>query len=167
VQRFGFHARPTRLVLRFNEALDPTRARQVTNYRIVGPEGVPIAITSAVYDAAAGTVTLSPKTRLDLHKIYTLTVNVTGAQGVSDPSGHLLDGANDGRPGSRFATTLTAANLILTDPPGGPLRLKRLRREAARIAAHEQVLLNRSSTRIAHAVHGEGTLHVRSVRRKP
>ena len=37
VQRFGFHARPTTLVLRFNEALDPTRAQDVANYRIVGP----------------------------------------------------------------------------------------------------------------------------------
>ena len=80
VQRFGFHTQPTTLVLQFNEALDPTRAEDVANYQIVGPNGVPVAITSAVYDATADTVTLSPKTRLDLHKIYTLTVNGTGAR---------------------------------------------------------------------------------------
>ena len=67
-------------------------------------------------------MTLSPKTRLDLHKIYTLTVNGTGTQGVSDPSGNLLDGANNGQPGSNFVTTVTAANLVLTHVPGGPLR---------------------------------------------
>ena len=50
----------------------------MANYQIVGPNGVPVAITSAVYDATADTVTLSPKTRLDLHKIYTLTVNGKG-----------------------------------------------------------------------------------------
>jgi uncharacterized repeat protein (TIGR03803 family) len=167
VQRFGFHAQPTILVLQFNEALDPTRAQNVANYQIVGPNGVPVAITSAVYDATADTVSLSPKTRLDLHKIYTLTVNGTGAQGVSDPSGNLLDGANNGMPGSNFVTTVTAANLVLTDVPGGPLRLKQLRREVAKIAAHELALLNQALAKTAHVVHDKGTLHVRSAHRKP
>ena len=167
VQRFGFHAQPTTLVLKFNEALDPTRAQNVANYQIVGPNGVPVAITSAVYDATADTVTLSPKTRLDLHKIYTLTVNGTGAQGVSDQSGNLLDGANNGRPGSNFVTTVTAANLVLTDVPGGPLRLKQLRREVAKVAAHELASLNHTSAKTAHAVHDKGTLHVQSAHRKP
>ena len=167
VQRFGFHAQPTILVLQFNEALDPTRAQNVANYQIVGPNGVPVAITSAVYDATAHTVTLSPKTRLDLHKVYTLTVNGTGAQGVSDPSGNLLDGANSGLPGSNFVTTVTAANLILTVPPGGPLRLKQLRREVAKIAAHELASLNHASAKTAHAVHDQGTLHVQAHHRKP
>ncbi len=167
VQRFGFHAQPTTLVLQFNEALDPTRAQNVANYQIVGPNGVPVAITSDVYDATADTVTLSPKTRLDLHKIYTLTVNGRGEQGVSDPSGNLLDGANNGLPGSNFVTTVTAANLVLTDVPGGPLRLKQLRREAAKIAAHELASLNHASAKTAHAVHDKGTLHVRSAHRKP
>ena len=97
-----------------------------------------------MYDATTDTVTLSPKTRLDLHKIYTLTVNGTGTQGVSDPAGNLFDGANNGRAGSDYVTTVTAANLVLTDPPGGPLRLKQLRREAAEIAAHELAFLNRA-----------------------
>ena len=167
VQRFGFHAQPTNLVLQFNEALDPTRAQNVANYQIVGPNGVPVAITSAVYDAKADTVTLSPKTRLDLHKIYTLTVNGTGAQGVSDPSGNLLDGANNGQPGSNFVTTVTAANLVLTDVPGGPLRLKQLRREVAKIAAHELAFLNHALAKTAHVVHDKGTLHVQSAHRKP
>jgi len=167
VQRFGFHAQPTILVLQFNEALDPTRAQNVANYQIVGPNGVPVAITSAVYDATAHTVTLSPKTRLDLHKVYTLTVNGTGAQGMSDPSGNLLDGANSGLPGSNFVTTVTAANLILTVPPGGPLRLKQLRREVAKIAAHELASLNHASAKTAHAVHDQGTLHVQAHHRKP
>jgi sugar lactone lactonase YvrE len=167
VQRFGFHAQPTTLVLQFNEALDPTRAQNRANYQIVGPHGVPVAITSAVYDPTADTVTLSPKTRLDTNKVYTLTVNGTGAQGVSDPAGNLLDGANNGLPGSNFVTTVTAANLVLTDPPGGPLRLKQLRRAAAKIAAHELASLKHASAKTAHAVHDKGTLHVQSAHRKP
>ncbi len=167
VQRFGFHAQPTTLVLRFNEALDPTRAQNVDNYRIVGPNGVPVAITSAVYDATADTVTLFPKTRLDLHKIYTLTVNGTGPQGVSDPVGNLLDGANNSLPGSDFVTTVTAANLVLADVPGGPLHLKRLRRVVATIAAHELAFLKHASAKTAHALHDKRTLHVQSAQRKP
>jgi hypothetical protein len=114
-------------------------------------------------------VTLSLQTPLDLHKVYTVTVIGTGAQGVSDQSGNLLDGANNGKPGSNFVTTVTAANLVLRDPPGpgGPLRLKQLRRAAAKIAAHELALLNHASAKTAHAVHDQGKLHVQSHHRKP
>ena len=86
---------------------------------------------------------------------------------MSDTSGNLLDGANNGWPGSNFVTTVTAANLVLTDVPGGPLRLKQLRREAAKIAAHELASLNHASAKTAHAVHDKGTLHVQSAHRKP
>jgi hypothetical protein len=160
LQRFGFHAQPTTLVFKFNEALDPTRAQNVANYRIVAPNGSSVAVTSAVYDSAAHTVTLYPRTQINLHKIYTLTVIGTGTQGVSDPTGSLLDGASNGKPGSNFVTKLTAANLVLTDPPGGPLRLKHLRRAAAKIAAHEHATLAHASTDTRRGVQAKGNLHV-------
>src|SRR5262249_1280617 len=50
VERFGFHAEPTTLLLRFNEALDPVRAQNVSDYRIIGPGGSTVAIASATYD---------------------------------------------------------------------------------------------------------------------
>jgi hypothetical protein len=146
VKRLGFHAQPTTLVLQFDEALVAAPAQNVASYQLAGPDGAPIAITSAVYSNTAHTVTLSPQTQLDLHKIYTLTVIGTGSQGVLGASGTLLDGANTGRPGSNFVTQITAANLVLTDPPGGPLRLKHLRRAVAKIAAHERALLALAST---------------------
>jgi DNA-binding beta-propeller fold protein YncE len=168
VERFGFHAQPTTLVIQFNEALDPARAQNVANYRIVGPDGVRIAIIKAMYDSAANTVTLSPKTRLDLHKIYSLTIIGTGSQGVCDRSGNLLDGTNSGVAGGNFVTRLTAANLVLTEVPGGPLRLKQLRRVVAKIAALESAYLKQASAKPPHVAQGDkARLHDRVVHRKP
>ena len=138
VARFGFHALPTSLVLTFNEAIDPARAVDVNNYRIVGPRGRKVAIRSALYDPTKHTVTLEPAHRLNLHRIYRLTVIGTGLRGIADTAGNGLDGARTGRPGSDSVSRVTAANLILgAEVPGGPARLARLRRIAERIAAHE------------------------------
>ena len=41
VQRYGFHAQPTYLVINFNSPLDPSPAQNVSNYQIVGPIGPP------------------------------------------------------------------------------------------------------------------------------
>jgi streptogramin lyase len=116
VLRFGFHAMPTTLVLGFSQALDPARAQDARNYRIVGPGGRPIAVDSAVYDATTHTVTLAPHERLNVHFGYTLTVVGTGPLGVADASGRLLDGADTGRPGSDFTTVVDAHNLVLPGP---------------------------------------------------
>jgi hypothetical protein len=62
---------------------------------------------------------------------------------------------------------VTAANLVLTHVPGGPLHLKQLRRAVAKIAAHEVASLKHASGKTAHAAHDKETLHVRSVHRKP
>ena len=59
------------------------------NYKIVDPAGRPISIASAVYDAAANTVTLRPRTRIDLHNTYHLTVIGKGARGVTNAQGML------------------------------------------------------------------------------
>jgi hypothetical protein len=114
VQRFGFHAMPTTLVLTFNEALDPASAQDVKNYQILAPGGHPIAVNQAVYDASSQSVTLSPAHRLNLHRRYRLTVIGTGPGGVKVVSGNLLDGAGNGRPGSNFITTVDAGNLVVT-----------------------------------------------------
>jgi hypothetical protein len=118
LKRSVSRAQRTALVLQFNEALDPTRAQNRANYQLAGPNGAAIAITSAVYDSALDTVTLAPRTSLQLKKTYTLTVIGTGAQGLSDTSGVLLDG------GSNFVMKITPAKLVLTHPPGRPVRRK-------------------------------------------
>jgi hypothetical protein len=137
VQRFGFHAHPTTLVLTFNEALAPARAQDLQDDQIVGPGGSRVAIKSAVYDPVAHTVTLRPKSLLNVQKVYNLTVVGTGASGVSDLSGALLDGANNGKPGSNYVGRVTEANLVLrASVPDGPARLRQLHRAGARIGAH-------------------------------
>jgi hypothetical protein len=140
VQRFGFHAQPTTLVLQFNESLDPTRAQDVANYAIVADGGPAVAITSAVYDPVTHSVTLTPAQRLNVHRSDELTVAGTGSSGIADASDNLLDGAGTGHTGSDYRSVVTAANLVLGDAvPGGPARLAQLRKAVARIAAHEAV----------------------------
>jgi virginiamycin B lyase len=124
VHRFGFHARPTLLVLTFDRPLNPGRAQDPGNYRIVelGEPRREIRVGAAVYDAAARTVTLSPVRRLNLHDLFRLTVNGTGPGGLTDTSGNLLDGRNNGDSGSNFVTIVTAADLVLTTTSPAILR---------------------------------------------
>jgi hypothetical protein len=150
VTRYGFHAHPTTLVIHFGGVLDPARANDVANYRIVGPNHRRIAIKSAVYNAATSTVRLAPVHQLDLHKTYLLMVNGITPHAIMDTGGVLLDGNGRGQPGSDYVTHLTAANLVLAAPfPGGPARMARIERAAARIAAQQLVALNRASVRQA------------------
>ena len=114
LRRFGIHMQPTVLVLNFNDGLDPTSAQDLRNYKIVDPDGRSISIDSAIFDPAANTVTLRPKSRINLHHAYHLTVIGTGATGVRDSRGLLLDGANTGQPGSNYTGTLTGDNVVWT-----------------------------------------------------
>jgi hypothetical protein len=116
VQWFGFHARPTTLVLTFDKQLDPGRAQSLGNYQVVplGGSRRAIRIKTAVYDSTTRTVTLSPVRRLKLHRRFRLTVVGTGPSGVTDTSGNLLDGQRTGHPGSNFVTIVSTANLVLT-----------------------------------------------------
>jgi uncharacterized repeat protein (TIGR01451 family) len=120
VQRFGFHAQPTTLVLTFDTQLDPVRARDPGNYQIVvldGPRRT-IRVESAAYDPVTRTVTLSPECRLNLHHLFRLTVSGMAPKGVTDTLGNLLDGQGTGHPGSDFVTTVAASDLVprTTDP---------------------------------------------------
>jgi uncharacterized repeat protein (TIGR01451 family) len=118
VQRFGIHHQPTTLVLTFDEPLDPQRAENLDNYRIVqlGQDPRPIRFSSAVYDAALSTVTLRPSRRLNFHRRFRLTVSGNGPRGLSDTLGRLLDGQQNGDPGSDFVTIVTARNLVAPSP---------------------------------------------------
>src|SRR5262249_25499406 len=50
IQRFGYHWMPTVLVLTLDSPLDPASAQNTANYRITGPGGRDIAISTVVYD---------------------------------------------------------------------------------------------------------------------
>ena len=112
VKRFGIHMQPTELVLSFNDGLDPASAQNLSNYKIVGPDGHAVRIGSAVFDDATNTVTLQPTRRINLHHTYRLTVIGTGPHGVTNTEGIPLDGANTGKPGSDYTGTLTWRNVV-------------------------------------------------------
>jgi hypothetical protein len=116
VNRYGYHAQPTYLVVYFNMPLDRASAQLKSNYsvvawKIVGLIGQTVPVKSATYNAKTDTVTLAFPRRLLLRKNYTLTINGTTASGVKNISGALLDGANTGQPGSNSVTTISQFNL--------------------------------------------------------
>jgi uncharacterized repeat protein (TIGR01451 family) len=127
VQRFGFHMRPTTLVLTFDKPLDLVRAQDVANYGIAPLEAPrrAIRIGSAVYNPATLTVTLTPVHRLNLHHRFRLTIKGTGSNGIRDSSAKLLDGEKTGSPGSDFATTIVAADLVFAPAERRDPRLRR------------------------------------------
>jgi type VI secretion system secreted protein VgrG len=138
-KRFGFHQQPTSLVLTFSAALNPTRAQTVSDYQIMtlgGPGrggsnvGHVIAVSSAVYNPTADTVTLDLSERLDVHNQYQLTVEGTAPNGLTGATGLLLDGANNGKPGSNFVTVISRSTLAGPAPA-----LLQVRRRAVRISA--------------------------------
>jgi hypothetical protein len=111
LQRFGFHAMPTRIALSFSEALDPARATDLRNYTLLdaGPDrrfgttdDHSIALRSATYDTTTNTVTLAPVRRLKLANPYQVIVRGSGTAGVTDLAGNLLDGDNNGSAGGDF-----------------------------------------------------------------
>ena len=111
VHRLGFHARPTRIVLTFNEALDPARAADLANYRLTGPQGGAIPVRSATYDPALLTVTLRPARRLNLHRVFELVVNGLAPTGLTEVAGNLLDGDADAQLGGNFITRIDRNSL--------------------------------------------------------
>jgi titin len=135
VQRFGFHMRPTSIVLTFSQPLNASSAQNLANYQLIlespdgsvtGPGARTITITSAVYDAAAHTVTLQPDELLPLKNTYRLTVIGAPPNGVASTSGAFLAGSN-GQPGTNFVTEVSRSNLVLgMDPPAGHSRRKHI-----------------------------------------
>ena len=115
VQRFGFHAMPTTVVLTFDQPLDPGSAEDVRNYVILDPSGHRIRINRAVLDPTRLTVTLHPAQRISIHHPYQLIVNGAGPGAVSNMSGQPLDSVDAGQPGSSDHVVLTWRQLVLGD----------------------------------------------------
>jgi hypothetical protein len=138
IQRFGYHTLPTSYVITFNEPLDPATAQDISNYQIIGPDGVVEPIKAAVYNPASMTVTLYPRKSLDIHAIYQITLIGTGPGGITSASGLLLDGPQVGTAGTNYVGLLEASQLVLGEKvPGGPEQLAKLKRELAQIEANQ------------------------------
>lgn len=117
--RLGYHRLPTRLILTFNQSLNATLAQNPLNYRLRevsrrsrGARSTmrKIAIKTAYYDPVSLTVTLRPSIRLNRNQIYQLTVIGT----LANTTGTLLDGQDDGTPGTSFVGRFLGSNLIET-----------------------------------------------------
>jgi Bacterial Ig-like domain (group 3) len=127
LQRTGVHLQPTLLVLSFSTPLDAASAQNLNNYLLVqmvpGRPGRPsrplaIKLKAAVYNPILQTVTLVPRVRLNLRQIYRLTVVGTAPNGVRSATGQLLDGNNNGQPGSNYQALILGFGAV----PIGPLR---------------------------------------------
>ena len=118
LQRFGFHLRPTSIVLTFSQPMDPTRAEALGNYTLVAPghgHRRVIPLKAAQYNGAAQTVTLVPSQLLSLHRVYQITVNGMAPLGLTNTSGVLLDGRGNGQPGTNFVAQIDRRVAVL--PP--------------------------------------------------
>jgi len=160
VQRYGIHMNPTTIVLTFNQPLDPARAQDVHEYRLVNPQGKIVPIKSAVYNPATNTVTLYPKYRIDLHHSYKLIVDGASPSGLTSSSGLLLDGKDSGKPGTNYVATINWRDLVLPpnwnpkwsrnpDPDKGRESAKKP--DSAVITGHHR-LFQRSSTLVKHGL---------------
>jgi len=135
LSRFGIHHQPTRLVLTFSEPLDPSHAQDLSNYTLVAPghdgrfgtrDDQVIRINSATYNPTTRTVTLTPSRHLNWYRRYRITVNGTGAAGLTDLAGNLLDGNGDGRPGGDYVAIIRGYGLarIGRPHPKGPVSVR-------------------------------------------
>ena len=159
VRRFGVHMHPTRLVLRFDQDLDPAGATNLANYRLIGPgrdgrlgtrDDRVIRLRKATYDPVTRSVKLRPKLRLPLRDRFRLMVFDTKMPAMVNRTGIRLDGDRDGSPGGMAVLPIRRANLVL------PARFGVFRRggKAARTVQrrHEHSVVRSSPTLSKHAV---------------
>jgi acrosin len=110
----------TSIVMTFSGPLDPTKARDLRNYRLValGPDhrfgtrdDRVVRLRSALYNSSYRSVTLIPRRRLPRALPLELTADGPGAPGLPDEAGNLLDGDNDGHPGGPYAALISGTTL--------------------------------------------------------
>lgn len=132
--RYGYHAQPTWIVLRFDELMEATSVENARAYKIMAPgrdgriatrDDAVIPIKSVRYDATAGTATLLLGRRLSIHVKNIVVVSASG-NGLRSSEGVALDGDGDGTAGGDYVKVFDARSLHLPEqrPPGanpGPL----------------------------------------------
>ncbi len=105
----------TQLTVAFSGPVNASEADDVATYRLALPgargsfdarNSRVIKLKSAVYDAATGTVTLTPRKPFALAKPVQLRINGTLPSGLEDSLGRLIDGNQDGSPGGNAVTVL-------------------------------------------------------------
>jgi len=116
------HHMVTQITIAFSGPVNATEAMTLSEYRLVkaGKKGSftaknakPIALDSAVYDAADDTVTLTPSKAFALTMPVELVINGSPPSGLHDTLGRLIDGNHNGMPGSNAVAVLSKTGVRL------------------------------------------------------
>jgi hypothetical protein len=108
VQRLGSQGRRTVLELSFDVPLDPIRAQDVQNYRLVIARGRRVRIASAVLDTDGKTVTLRLARPLPVKSSAMLTVIGAAPGGLTDTHGEHLGASGQGVAGINATIAIAA-----------------------------------------------------------
>ncbi len=128
----------TSVVLSFNKPLDPSQAANLANYGyfvywansrgVFTGGGTTTILSTAAYNPANLSVTVSPSATLPLNRLYRITVDGNTRQvlgnGLSDAFGGLLEGSS-GIPGTPYVVTFGAGKrLTYVDSQGKSVTLQ-------------------------------------------
>jgi hypothetical protein len=102
----------TGIVLQFSDALNITQAQGLAAFHLLSGKvkksqttyGKPVPLSSAIYNASAHTVTLIPKSKLNLAQPMQLRIT---ASLLADSLGRPIDGNHDGQPGGDYVANLS------------------------------------------------------------
>jgi hypothetical protein len=116
----------TSLTLSFSAPLDPSYATDPADYRlfkVAGGQSIPIG--SIGYDAANFSVTIVPQSPLPSGQYAEIQVIGTGSDAIRDIAGNILDGADNGVPGSNYAAMFAqGSRLKYRDNSGNSVKLR-------------------------------------------
>ncbi len=110
--RTGIHNQPTQFIITFDTPLTASTANDLANYKLVSAgrdkkfgtkDDVTIPISTVTYSSFNDTVTLTTKL-IPINEELELTVRGTAPNGVTNTTGTLLDGANNGTSGTNFVS---------------------------------------------------------------
>jgi streptogramin lyase len=103
------------LTLTFDSPVNQVHAQDNATYLIVpkGKHKHAIPVVTAAYSATTRTVVLTTKKMLNPGQKYTLTVLGTGPHALTDLEGVLLDGSQNGQPGSNYVAPFVLRKLLL------------------------------------------------------
>jgi hypothetical protein len=74
IGRIGVHHQRTELIVTFDGVVDPVKAANPDNYKVITPSGRTIPIKSATFNPATNAVTLIPAEKLNVHYHFRLSV---------------------------------------------------------------------------------------------
>jgi hypothetical protein len=115
--------RVTQIIVGFSGAVNAGEADSLAAYRLAtaGKKGSftaknakVVKLKSALYNQATGTVTLTPKKAFALTKPVQLLVYGTGASGLQDSNGRLIDGNHDGQAGGNAVALLSRGGVSIS-----------------------------------------------------